>query len=83
MLTHDKRDVAIYKSPNEKSRPVGGAQGFGPCWANPKDPALPNFVFLLYWYCFDPYHMATSRLSSVSIETYADEIDFQVDLRLT
>ena len=28
-------------------------------------------------------HMATSRLSSVSIETCADEVDFQVDLRLT
>ena len=28
-------------------------------------------------------NMATSRLSSVSIETCADEIDFQVDLRLT
>ena len=28
-------------------------------------------------------NMATSRLSCVSIETCADEVDFQVDLRLT
>ena len=35
------------------------------------------------WWQMGHGHLATSRLSCVSIETCADEVDFQVDLRLT
>ena len=49
---------------------------------------LGTFDIFAIWYfgisTFGSFgHLATSRLLSVSIETCADKVDFQVDLRLT
>ena len=46
------------------------------------DEQLQNII-VLEGFRLDGLQMATSRLSCVSIETCADEVDFQVDLRLT